>query len=69
MKRCQFDAVSMKEFPGHEKPKAVIDPDKCRGCGVCRLKCKSASITMTAIRPEDFIPESVADEALLDFFD
>ncbi len=69
MKRCQFDAISMKEFPAHEKPKAVVDPDKCLGCGICQVKCKSGSITMESVRPKEFIPDSVANEEILDFFD
>ncbi len=68
MKRCQFGAVEMKEFSGLEKPRAVLDPDKCLGCGVCQVKCKSGSITMEEVRSRDFIPDSIADEAVLNFF-
>ena len=63
--RCQFGAIDMKPIPGHDTIKAVLDPDKCLGCGVCDLACVPGAITMELVRPEDFIPEAVADEAIL----
>ena len=63
--RCQFGAIDMKPIPGHDTIKAVLDPDKCLGCGVCDLACVPGAITMELIRPEEFIPEAVADEAIL----
>ncbi len=65
--RCQFGAIEMKPIPGHDSIKAVLDPDKCLGCGVCELACVPGAITMEQIRPEDFVPEGVADEAILHF--
>jgi formate hydrogenlyase subunit 6/NADH:ubiquinone oxidoreductase subunit I len=64
-KRCQFGAIEMQSITGHDKQKAVLDPDKCLGCGICELTCVSDSITMETVRQEDFIPETIADEAVL----
>jgi NAD-dependent dihydropyrimidine dehydrogenase PreA subunit len=52
----------MRPIPGHDTIKAVLDPDKCVGCGVCELACLPGSITMELIRPPEFIPDAVADK-------
>lgn len=65
--RCQFGAIDMKPIPGHNTIKAVLDPDKCLGCGVCELACVPDAITMEKVRQENFIPEAVADESILHF--
>jgi len=58
--RCHFRALEMKPVPGHATMKAVLDPDKCVGCGVCELACVPGSIVMELTRPPEFIPESIA---------
>ncbi len=60
--RCEVGAIEMRPIPGHDTIKAVLDPDKCVGCGVCELACLPGSITMELIRPPEFIPDAVADE-------
>lgn len=65
--RCQFGAIEMKPLPGHNTIKAVLDPDKCLGCGVCELACVPDAIIMEKVRKEDFIPEELADESILHF--
>ena len=55
--RCHFGAIDMKPVGGEMK--AILDPDKCVGCGVCELSCVPGSITMELVRPPEHIPESV----------
>lgn len=55
--RCHFGAIDIKPVGGEMK--AVLDPDKCVGCGVCELSCVPGSITMELVRPPEHIPESV----------
>ena len=62
VKRCQFDAITMKPVPGSKKQKAYVDPQKCYGCGVCVLKCKPKCMSMKLVRPLDHIPEDRPDE-------
>jgi ferredoxin len=65
--RCQFGAIDMKPVPGHDTIKAVLDPEKCLGCGVCELACVPNAIKMAEERPKDFIPEGIKDEEILHF--
>ena len=58
--RCFFDAIEMKDLPGSNMPRAVINPDNCVGCGLCVLECGPGAITMELIRPPEFIPETIA---------
>jgi ferredoxin len=58
--RCFFDAIEMKEVPGLDTPKAVINAENCVGCGLCVLKCGPGAITMELVRAPDFIPETIA---------
>jgi NAD-dependent dihydropyrimidine dehydrogenase PreA subunit len=60
---CFFDAIEMKDLPGSDIPKAVINPDNCFGCGLCVLKCGPGAITMELVRAPDFIPETIAGPA------
>ncbi len=39
---CHFNALSMNE----DGDKAVVNYDKCMGCGVCEGVCPDASISM-----------------------
>lgn len=54
--RCLFHAMEMKQMPGWDKPKAVIDPEKCWGCGLCVLKCKPGALSLKLVRPLEHIP-------------
>ena len=65
--RCQFGAIETKPLPGHDTPKAVLDREKCMGCGVCELVCEPDAIEMIEERPEHSIPEGVKDEEILHF--
>jgi ferredoxin len=60
--RCEVGALEMRPIPGYDTIKAVLDPDKCVGCGVCELACLPGSITMELVRPPEFIPDAIADE-------
>ena len=63
MPRCFFDAIEMKELPGSDTPKAVINAENCVGCGLCVLKCGPEAMTMELVRPPEFIPETIAGPA------
>ena len=34
----------MKPVPYTKKQKAVIDAEKCKGCGLCIIKCKQDAL-------------------------
>jgi NAD-dependent dihydropyrimidine dehydrogenase PreA subunit len=41
-----------------KKMKAVIDPEKCWGCGVCVVGCdKVNALAMKVVRPPEHIPD------------
>ena len=45
------------ESADKKKLKAVVDAEKCFGCGVCVIGCKEAhAITMECVRPAEHIP-------------
>lgn len=54
--RCLFNAIEIKMVPGFSKPRAVIDPEKCWGCGLCVLKCQPGALSMKLVRPLEHIP-------------
>lgn len=58
---CQFEAVEMKKYQEIVKWKAYINPDKCRGCGNCVLKCNKKVLALELIRPPEFIPAEMTD--------
>lgn len=37
---------------------AVIEPEKCWGCGNCVVNCPTGAISMKAVRPPEFIPDN-----------
>ncbi len=52
VERCFFEAISMQG----EQGAAVIDADKCMGCGLCVPVCPVECIHLKAVRPEQFVP-------------
>ena len=57
--RCFFGAIEMKELPGYDTKKAIIDLDKCAGCALCMNICKPEAVTMELVKPPEFIPETI----------
>lgn len=53
LERCYFDAISMEG--GGET--AVVNSEKCMGCGVCTVTCPEEAIDFREVRPADFVPE------------
>jgi ferredoxin len=50
----------MKDLPGYAEPRAVIDSDKCLGCGACIPKCPiEGALAMELVRLPEFIPETL----------
>jgi ferredoxin len=39
VEKCFFGAIEMKKDPPAKKLKAVVDPEKCYGCGACVVAC------------------------------
>jgi len=37
--RCRFEAISLEKDPASGKRFAVVDPERCAGCGQCVLGC------------------------------
>lgn len=54
--RCLFNAIEIRMVPGSSKPRAVIDTEKCYGCGLCVLKCQPEALSMKLVRPLEHIP-------------
>jgi Pyruvate/2-oxoacid:ferredoxin oxidoreductase delta subunit/biotin operon repressor len=43
---CPFEAMEMVKVEGSRRLKAAVDLEKCRGCGVCFVKCDDGAIVM-----------------------
>jgi len=56
---CCFGAIEMKTVPGGKTPVAVINKEKCVGCGICVLKCQPKAIVMELVKPPEFIPATL----------
>lgn len=52
--RCYFSAITVEE-----EGTAQIDASKCMGCGLCQVTCPTEALSMTEVRPTDFVPEKV----------
>jgi Pyruvate/2-oxoacid:ferredoxin oxidoreductase delta subunit len=50
--RCYFEALGVDDDSGV----AVVDQEKCMGCGLCKVVCPTDAIQMELARPEDFVP-------------
>jgi heterodisulfide reductase subunit A-like polyferredoxin len=48
--RCFFDAITVDDT-------ALIDEDRCMGCGLCAVTCPAGAISLKEIREEGFVPE------------
>jgi Na+-translocating ferredoxin:NAD+ oxidoreductase subunit B len=55
LKKCQFDAIEMKNDTHSRKFKASISPEKCKGCGLCIVGCKENAITYRIVRPPEYL--------------
>jgi heterodisulfide reductase subunit A-like polyferredoxin len=53
LERCYFDAIAMEGEGGA----AVVDAEKCMGCGLCAVTCPTEAIHLKEARPADFVPE------------
>ena len=58
--RCFFAALSMDD----DAERAVVDPDKCIGCGVCTLTCQTGALKLHRIERPSRPFEGAIDLAL-----
>ncbi|MBN1190161.1 MAG: 4Fe-4S binding protein [Dehalococcoidales bacterium] len=56
LKRCPFEAIEMVPVPNSKKMVASVNNDKCLGCGVCVIGCKTGALLYELVRPPSFIP-------------
>ncbi len=56
---CGFGAIEIKSGPGGKGQVAVINKEKCVGCGLCAIKCGPGAIVMELVHPPEFIPETL----------
>ncbi len=50
--RCHFDAILMNE----DGDLAVVDEEKCMGCGLCQVVCDDGALSLIEKRAADFVP-------------
>jgi Pyruvate/2-oxoacid:ferredoxin oxidoreductase delta subunit len=68
-KACPVDAITAGEKPRTIKNKKVtwlpeVDVEACLGCGVCGLKCETASMQMVPRAQRRVVPESAFTRAI-----
>lgn len=52
LERCYFEAIGMTG----DGDTAIINGEKCMGCGLCQTTCADDAISLKEVRPEDFVP-------------
>ena len=52
--RCFFDAITIDEEPG----RAVVDPEKCVGCGICTFGCDQEAMKLMRLDRNEPFPGS-----------
>ncbi len=50
LERCFFDAIAVNG------DLAVVNAEKCMGCGVCTVSCPTEALRLKEIRAADFVP-------------
>ncbi len=63
VKRCQIDAIDMKELNG--KKYAVVDMNLCIGCGACIRACNKEALRMVRNGKRIITPETAMEKYLL----
>jgi len=59
VERCQYGAISMKQYPGIKGERAYVDPEICRGCGCCVITCPAEARKMKVVRPPEHVPDAL----------
>jgi heterodisulfide reductase subunit A-like polyferredoxin len=50
LERCFFDAIAVND------DLAVVNAEKCMGCGVCTVSCPTEALRLKEVRAADFVP-------------
>jgi NAD-dependent dihydropyrimidine dehydrogenase PreA subunit/biotin operon repressor len=58
VRQCLFAAPQFKTCTAVNRQCAVIEPDKCWGCGNCAVLCPTGAIRMKTVRPPEYIPDT-----------
>ena len=60
LERCYFGAIEMVPREGDEEELiAQVNAETCLGCGLCKVTCPTEAISISEVRPSDFVPEKV----------
>jgi ferredoxin len=60
----------MTKVPGSKKLKAVVDEEKCMGCGLCVLGCESKAMIFDLVKPPEYLAiDHQQDQRLSPFSD
>lgn len=56
---CPYQAISIDQSGNGLPPRPVVNPEKCRGCGICQNACpvrdKGAAIVVTALKTQNLL--------------